>query len=464
MRRGYPCASLADMDSDKSSTGKTGRSSRRQPVYYGWFIVATVFFIALVTVGSRNSFGAFIEPMEEALSLENRATMTWAASLGFLVNGLSQPFFGRLYDRLGIRVIISCLVIVGVFTVLLFLTFHVLFLIFVFGLVMSIAMSGSSLSNTGALLSRWFRQKRGAALAISTAGASVGGLLLVPFTLYLIEATNWRTAWIVLGGLILLFAVPLAAIILKRDPSDMGLLPDGAVEPPGGAGGKGGTTPTGPLEVDNWLSAFRTLPIWQVSMAYVVCGATTAVMSVHFIPYITEERGFSAGAAGMAFGLMSGLNAVGVIVMGTMSDKFGRKDLLGLVYTGRALAYLVLLLSAGAWGLLPAGAWGVWVFAVVAGFSWIATAPLSTSLTADFYGLKALGTLAGVSFVFHQIGAFASIQFAGYMKDFTDSYHWPFAIVGVLLIPAALAAFSVRERKYSVKYQQVPQASPSTGM
>ncbi len=451
------------MDSKKRSSRKTAQSPGRQPVYYGWFIVATVFFIALATVGSRNAFGAFVEPMESSLNLDSRSTITWAASLGFLVNGLSQPFFGRLYDRFGIKVIISCLVIVGMFTVLLFVTFHVLFLIFVFGFVMSIAMSGSSLSNTGALLSRWFRKKRGTALAVGTAGASVGGLVLVPFTLYLIEATSWRTAWIVLGSFILLFAVPLAAIILRQDPGDMGLRPDGEGGTSNAGAGPAAPPTTGPLEVDTWWRAFRSLPIWQVSMAYVVCGATTAVMSVHFIPYITEERGFSAGAAGMAFGLMSGLNAVGVIVMGSMSDKFGRKDLLGLVYTGRGVAYLVLLLSAGAWGILPAGSWGVWVFAVVAGFSWIATAPLSTSLTADFYGLKTLGTLAGVSFVFHQIGAFASIQFAGYMKDFTDSYHWPFAIVGILLVPAALAAFSVRERKYSIKFQQVPKASPSPG-
>ncbi len=433
----------------------------KQPIYYGWFIVATVFFIALVSVGARNGFGAFVGPMEESLKLESRATMTWAASLGFLVNGISQPFFGRLYDRMGVKVIVGCLIVLGTSTILLFATFHVLFLIFVFGFVMSVAMSGTSLSNTGALLSRWFRRKRGTALAISTAGASVGGLVLVPFTLYLIQATDWRIAWVVLGSLIMVFAVPMAAIMLKRDPSEMGLLPDGDIEPSGTGPRVSRPEVTGPLEVDEWRKAFRSLPIWQMSLAYTVCGATTAVMSVHFIPYITEERGFSASAAGLAFGLMSGLNAVGVIVMGAMSDKFGRKDLLGIIYAGRGLAYAVLILSAGTWGLLPEGAWGVWVFATIAGFSWIATAPLTTSLTADFYGVRALGTLAGVSLVFHQVGAFASIQFAGYMKDFTDSYNWPFGIVGILLIPAAISAFSVREKKYSIKFQNVPSSNAS---
>ena len=193
-----------------------------------------------------------------------------------------------------------------------------------------------------------------------------------------------------------------------------------------------------------------------------ICGATTSIMAVHFIPY-AQDRGLSAGNAALAFGLMSGLNAVGVIVMGTLSDKFGRKDLLAIVYAGRGLAYAVLLLSTGAWGLLPSGTWGIWAFATIAGFSWIATASLTTSLTADLYGIKTLGTLAGVSFVFHQIGAFTSIQFAAFMYDWRESYTLPFAIVGFLLIPAALSAFSIREKKYSIKFQRSPSTYSSPG-
>ena len=52
-----------------------------------------------------------------------------------------------------------------------------------------------------------------------------------------------------------------------------------------------------------------------------------------------------------------------------------------------------------------------------------------------------------------QIGGAASIQFAGVMRDLTGSYTVPFAVAGLLLLPAALAAFAIRERQYSVKYQ-----------
>lgn len=72
---------------------------------------------------------------------------------------------------------------------------------------------------------------------------------------------------------------------------------------------------------------------------------------------------------------------------------------------------------------------------------------------ADEYGLKALGTISGVSFLFHALGSFGSTLLAGFLFDLTGSYTIPFALVGSLLFPAALVAFTIRERKYSARYQ-----------
>ena len=101
------------------------------------------------------------------------------------------------------------------------------------------------------------------------------------------------------------------------------------------------------------------------------------------------------------------------------------------------------------------GPLGLWIFAGVAGVSWIATAPLTTALTADVYGLRALGTISGISFLFHAIGSFSSVLFAGLMFDLTGSYTIPFLIAGLLLFPAAISAFTIKEHKYSSRYQPI---------
>ncbi len=189
------------------------------------------------------------------------------------------------------------------------LTPSLLFLVFIYGLVMSTASSGVSLVTIHAVLAKWFFRRRGVVLSICTAGMSVGGLILTPFAASLILWTNWRVAWVVLGALALVLAFPMVAFFMRDKPEDMGETPDGdaASETP---------TPlilsmiwkvvwlciqlislplvaaiwlvalvtrdkrdfvaepdsTAPLESESWKDSFRSAPIWQLSGAYFVCG------------------------------------------------------------------------------------------------------------------------------------------------------------------------------------------------
>jgi len=420
----------------------------RGGIYYGWYVVAAFTFIALLTSGARNSFGIFVIPMTEEFQW-SRGSISVAAGLGFLVNGFAQPFMGRLVDRTGGRkAILVSLVVMGVSTILLSRTSSILFLVFMFGIVTSMAASGASMTNTGAILSRWFHRKRATVVGISSAGVSAGGLILVPFAMYLFQATDsWRLVWIVLGSAILLLAVPVAFLFVHGSPARFGLQPDGDEAPSGsGSNAKAGYK-RGPLDTDQWRQSFRSMPMWQMSGSYFVCGATTMLLSVHFVPF-AQDQGLSPTIAATIFGVMTGLNVVGAIGAGILADRFGRKNLLALVYLMRGCAYVLLLVVPLFWP----GAAAFWAFAALAGFSWIATAPLTTSLTADLYGTRALGTIVGVSFVFHQIGGFVSVMLAGFLHDLTGSYTLPFAIAGAMLFPAAISAFSIRERRYSSRY------------
>ncbi len=418
--------------------------SAKPGIYYGWYIVATTMFIALVSTGVRNSFGIFIIPLEEEFGW-SRFTLSLAVGTGFLVNGLTQPFFGHFFDRFdGRKIILWGLVLLGLSTVLLSLTFHFLFLFFMFGFVVSIAMSGASTTNTMSLLGKWFRRKRATAMSLNVVGGSLGGLLLIPFGMYLLQATNWRVTWVTFGIFVLLLAVPLAYVFLRNDPAEVGLQPDGDAQDDAQIAVT--QRQRGVLEVDQWRQSFRSAPMWQISAAYTVCGVTTGIIAAHFVPYAIGQ-GVSASLAATIFGVMMGLNVLGGLGAGMLGDRFGRKNVLAAAYFFRGVGYVLLLLIPGSLGL--------WIFALFAGFTWIASVPLTTSLTADVYGLRALATISGISFLCHQVGSFASILFAGYLFDVTGSYTIPFAIAGSLLFPAALSAFTIKERRYSSRYQTV---------
>ncbi|MEE8465398.1 MAG: MFS transporter, partial [Dehalococcoidia bacterium] len=372
----------------------------KKPIYYGWYLVAVCFFIVLIAAGARSSFGAFFNPMREDFGWSFGLT-SLAISIGMLVGGLFGPIGGYLLDKLGGRtVILWGLVIMGASTILLSLTPNILFLILMFGIATSIGTTGAGTSTTIALLARWFRRRRTMALGLVTAGLSAGGLVMVPLAAYLIQATDWRIAWVVLGIIILGVGLPVAFLLLKNDPKEMGLLPDGDPEPPEGNSNSQAEVARTPLEAEAWTEPLRTAPYWQITAAYFVCGATTGIMSAHFIPY-AQDKGMALTMAATAFGAMSFLNIVGVVIISALANKFPRKNLLGVVYALRGVGYAVHI-------VVPAP-WGIWGFVAIMGFSWIATLPLNTSLTADIYGLKYLGTLTGVTFLFHQVGSAGAI-------------------------------------------------------
>ena len=412
-------------------------------VYYGWYIVATVTFIAFIAVGTSTNFGIFVIPMSQEFGW-SRTAITGVGGAGFLVSGLAQPFLGHLFDRVGRKVIVISLIVVGLSTIALSFTYHFLFLAFMFGFVLATARSGASISNTGALLARWFRRRRATVLGLNAAGSSLGGMVLVPFGMYLLQATNWRVTWAVMGLLVLALEVPMAFFFLRNDPAEVGLRPDGDLEPSQAGPAAVVERRRGMFEVDRWTQSFRTPPMWQMSAAYTVCGITTGIISIHLVPYAIGQ-GISPLTAATIFGVMMGLNSLGSIGASVLSDRFRRKDVLAAVYFLRGIGYILLL-------VLPPTI-GLWVFAVFAGFSWLASPPVNNSLTADIYGLRALGAITGVSFLCHQIGGFLSILLAGVLFDLTDSYTLPFALAGSLLFPAALAIFTIKEEKYSIRYQ-----------
>jgi MFS family permease len=203
----------------------------------------------------------------------------------------------------------------------------------------------------------------------------------------------------------------------------------------------------GPKFVEKWRDSLSSKPIWQLSIAYFVCGITTASISVHFVRWAISED-ISTGTAALAFGVLSGINACGVLVVGLLSDRWQRKNLLGAVYLIRALAFISLI-------VLP-GPSAIWAFAVIGGMSWLATVPLTASLTADVYGVRNLGTLFGFANMAHQLGGAAAVILFGWAFTAWGSYDVPFAIGAFTLVGAGIVSLSIREKKNSVRYVRVP--------
>ena len=448
---------------DRAVTETVPGTPQRGGIYYGWYLVLTAMFIAGLTTGARNGFGVFVIPMSEELDF-SRTGISVAGGIGWLMNGITQPLIGHLFDKFNSRkVILISLVVVAISTAGLSLTFNLYFLTFLFGFVLSTAMSGASIGTLMPLLARWFVKRRTFVLGLVASGSSIGGMVLIIFSGYLVELVNWKLSWITLGVIVAVLALPMGFVFLRNNPGQMGLQPDGDPTPATDGAVASASRKRGSFEVEQWYHSFRSPPIWNLSAAYTVCGITVGLLSFHFVPYADGQLGVDPTMAATIFGVLTGLNTIGAIGGGWLADRFGRKNVLGTVYSVRLVAYLVLIggmiaversISIPLVGsaALPS----LWIFAVLAGFSWIASVPITASLTADVYGLRALATISGISFFCHQIGAFFSIILGGVLYDLTGSYLLPFSIAAAFLVPAAIASYTINEKKYSVRYQAAP--------
>jgi MFS family permease len=414
-------------------------------LYYGWFVVGASFLMLLLSVGIQSSFGNFLKPMSAEFGWD-RATASLPAAVGILMNGLFQPFVGRIVDRIGPRRVITLsMLLLAVSTAALAATPGIWYLTGVYGVFFALGISGAGAIPNTTMVARWFIQQRGRAMGLVNAGGSVGQLLLIPLSMAIFLQTDWRTTYLLLGGLLLVLGVPVAALALRNDPSDMGLRPDGETAP--ASTQQGGATPPAPqqapLEPSRWQGALSSTPMWLLISGFFVCGYTVALVSTHFVAFATD-RGIAPSTAATALGLLGGCNIIGSLLAGTVSDRIGRKNPLALIYLLRAVAFVFLLTTHTPWML--------YLFAVVAGLSWFSTVPLTVALTAEIYGVRHMGTLVGIAFTSHQVGGAVSIYLAGRLFDLSGSYTGVYLVGIALLLGAALASYAIQERRYSLKY------------
>jgi sugar phosphate permease len=428
--------------------------SKRGGIFYGWYIVAALFFASFLAIGSRQGFGVFVKTWEEEWGVTT-AAISVAAAIGWLANGFSQPLVGYLTDKYGGRpVLVISLAVMAVATIAVATVSNVFGLIILYGFVISFASGGISPATSGVVIARWFDRKRGTAMSVLIAGGSVGGLVVVPFLSFVLVEFSWQMAWIIVGVLALGLGIPLLLLVVRSRPQDLGLNIDGDASPVEGSDDQQITVqPVGQKFVERWQEALESKPIWQLSFAYFVCGITTASISVHYVRWAVSED-ISTGTAALAFGVLSGINAGGVLVVGWLSDKFQRKKLLGAVYLVRGVAFLSLI-------FLP-GASALWAFAVIGGMSWLATVPLTASLTADVYGVRNLGTLFGLANMSHQIGGATAVMLFGWAFTQLGSYDLAFGVGAATLLAAGLVSLSIREKQLSVRYAPVAPEGAST--
>ena len=400
----------------------------RPKFFYGWVLVAVMAATGAVSMGMGSlNFGLFIKPMGDELGI-GRAAFGWAQTARQGASSATSPLIGWLLDRYGSRVMlpVAALATGGALIGLAYVTsaWHLVVLFVVMGLV---GMSGPGALVTTVPVLKWFVRNRGKAVAFVGLGIPVGALLFIPLTQVLINEIGWRGAWIVLAIIGICVIVPLAAIFVRRQPEDVGLVPDGDLqdvrEDSDGSGARR------VVEEVSWTvrEAVRTTTLWRLVIVFSMVQLATGTVALHRIAAFMDR--------GMDPTLISFATAFDAVAAGGSTFMFG---MLVRWVPARFLGTVGFSMLAGASVLtiyatnLPIMFVSMAIFGVGIGGMMF----LNNYIWADYFGRGSVGGIRGlvnpINLVVGGIGAPA----AGYVRDWTGSYD-PAWWVGVGLMGGA---------------------------
>jgi MFS family permease len=392
--------------------------------FYGWVVVVTCLFVSLVIFGIRYSFGVFFTPLEEEFGW-SRATTSGIFSTYMILASAFAIIEGWALDRYGPRVVVA---VMGIITGIgLFLTGHIdslwqLYMTYSILLAMGTGGTYAIVMSTG---TRWFLKRRATALAVIGAGAGLGTVIMTPVSAQLIAAFDWRTCFIVLGIVVWVTIIP-AAWFLKKEPGEIGALPDGERH------AAPASEPVEEIAEPRQFSlseALKTHNFWLLFLCWFAYSFCLHMVLTHVVPR-AQDLGISAVQAASIVSIIGAVTIPSRIAIGTASDRLGRKRI-GIVC---ALIHTVAML----WLIGSTEVWMFYVFAVVYGIGYGGLDPPIVSLIGDAFGLRRVGLIMGSLIIGWGLGAAAGPFLAGLIFDMSNSYSVAFLVAALMMVAAAV--------------------------
>jgi MFS family permease len=404
--------------------------------YYGWVIVGLAMISMAFWYAFRTVFAIFFVALIDHFKW-SRAETAGAQSIGMLVYMAMAPVVGYLVDRVGPRkVILPGIFLMGLGLFLCAQINSLLHLYLFFGVVAGMGVTCLSIAPFTAILSHWFEKKRGMANGLASVGIGFGPLLFVPFFQYLINLKGWPFAFLVFSLLVFTLPLPLIALFLRHKPEDLGLCVDG--------GSPGPRSMAEDVRKDNGGNDVRellkTARFWAFLFYPSLSIFAVYIIIVHHVKYLVD-LGVERIWAASLFAAVGALSAGFRFFWGWFSDRMGRE----ITYTFGGTCFVLGILSLVLFQPFSLHIF-LYLFALLFGAGWGATAPVFMSIAGDLYKGRHFGLIYGMLEGMIGIGAAAGSWVAGYLFDQTQTYRWAFLLAIFASSMSVLLVWYVRPR------------------
>ena len=412
----------------------TERTRQRRELFYGFWVVAGSFDLLFLFAGAGfYSFSIFIMPLEDEFGWSRSAVMV-AMSIYMILHGVMGPFVGHWTETYGPRRVMTIFALLsGVAFVLVSFTFSLWYFYLAYA-VLAIVTTGIGFIPISSVLARWFVRNRGTAIGFAMVGIATGGLVMAPLVGAIIPRFGWRAAFILMGALVWVVALPVTLFVMKGSPAEMGLLPDGD-QPDAKRDSDAQATSAHARGAESmgegWplAAAMRSGTFFWLAATFFIGPLAQMGMLQHQAP-LTVEAGFPRELASTAVGLTAGLGGLGKLFFGWVSDKIPIRYAVILCFGLQAVSVLVLL-DAGSKST-------VWVYVPLFGFSMGGMIVLLPLIVSHIFGLASFGSIMGMVSLVLALGNAVGAVLSGVIYDSLGSYDYAMVTYVCLYAIAAL--------------------------
>lgn len=401
-------------------------NQNKSKFFYGWLIVlGSIIGLSLGYSVISMSFGTFIKAFETSFGW-TRGQISFGPTIIGITAIFFFPYVGRLVDKYDVRKILIPSTLLFGFTIasMSMLTASIWHL-YAMCILIPLLGAGTAPLTYSRILVSWFNKKRGLALGIGLAGVGLGTTMVPLIASYFMEHYSWREAYLAIGVLIIVVALPIAKFLFKDKPSDMGLLPDG-LNQPSSEQQTSFSKPNPTLVGYTAKEAIKQKTFWLMFTSFLITGLCTSTVLVHLIPMMTD-RGMSIKEAIGTFAYLGMSIVGGRLIAGYLMDKFFAPYVVIVFMFGPVIG--LALFALGATGFEAAICTALIGIAIGAEFDVMAY------FTSRYFGQRSFGEIYGYSYSGFKLGASIGPLIMGLTYDAIGRYTevlW--AMSGIMII------------------------------
>ena len=350
-----------------------------------------------------------------------------------------SPAVGFITDRVGVRKVVLTSIVLFSLTMMSFsLNTGSTAMYLILWCLLAVTGAGTLPITWTRAVNGWFFHKRGLALGFTLVGTGIFGAMAKIYAAYLIELVGWRWAYVGVGALPLVIALPMAYLFF-REPDDPAVAEKSAalreaVSVPEASTLGGMTVRAALKDWRFWLLAYAFIPI-----SFAVGGP------IPNLERMMDAKGFTTEQAVLLASVIGYAVVVGRVLGGFLLDHFWAPAIAAILLSIPAAASLMLAQPELSFMM---AAIAIFVLGLAAGVEY----DLMAYLVSRYFGMRHYSAIYGSLYGFFAFGAGFGPYIFGRSFSETGSYDSILQISAIAFLVGALPLFLLgRYRDFSPK-------------